>query len=486
MTKKQYLYSNLFAWSLVLFLIANHIFGWTIPSQDPPGGNIVLETGATPAGSTGYIQFNDSGNLGADSNLFWDNTNKYLGIGTMSPGAKLDLNLSSGIGFQVKYIGVSSGAYKKSVILLHEIYDDTAIGGNNVVGKIFASRGSAGAFNRKSFADVVSGSAYTNTFATVQSTGEEWILKTCYYNGKKYIALDVPFNNAQYSEGFFFEGFYKSTGESLLLVDYYCTNTDSCGGPVLNSEINNSLTDYTEKRNLWFSGNIIASTPTADNHVATKAYVDSVVVLDDFTCGDNVTFVYNGKRVTYGTIESQGKCWMDRNLGALRVATAYDDSLAYGDLFQWGRLDDGHQIRTRGTTSTLSSTDDPGHSNFITNGSSPYDWRSSRNDNLWQGVSGTNNPCPSGWRIPTSAEWQNEYASWSQQNYSGAFASPLKLTAGGSRAQTGTIQKVGLECNYWTSTRDGSYSKRLVVSSSAVNLYGRQRATSGSVRCLKD
>jgi len=275
MNKKQYLYSNLFAWGLVLFLITNYIFGWTIPSQDPPGGNVVLETGATPAGSTGYIQFNDNGNLGADSNLFWDNTNKYLGIGTMSPGAKLDLNLSSGIGFQVKYIGVSSGAYKKSVILLHEIYDDTAIGGNNVVGKIFASRGSAGAFNRKSFADVVSGSAYTNTFATVQSTGEEWILKTCYYNGKKYIALDVPFNNAQYSEGFFFEGFYKSTGESLLLVDYYCTNTDSCGGPVLNSEINNSLTDYTEKRNLWFSGNIIASTPTADNHVATKAYVDS-------------------------------------------------------------------------------------------------------------------------------------------------------------------------------------------------------------------
>jgi hypothetical protein len=92
MNKKQYLYSNLFAWSLVLFLIANHIFGWTIPSQDPPGGNIVLESGATPAGSTGYIQFNDAGNLGADSSLFWDNTNKYLGIGTANPGAKLEVN----------------------------------------------------------------------------------------------------------------------------------------------------------------------------------------------------------------------------------------------------------------------------------------------------------------------------------------------------------------------------------------------------------
>ncbi|MCC7571659.1 hypothetical protein KO465_10150 [Candidatus Micrarchaeota archaeon] len=92
MNKKQYLYSNLFAWGLVLLLIAIYVHGWTIPSQDPPGGNIVLETGATPAGSTGYIQFNDNGNLGADSNLFWDNTNKRLGIGTTSPGAKLEVN----------------------------------------------------------------------------------------------------------------------------------------------------------------------------------------------------------------------------------------------------------------------------------------------------------------------------------------------------------------------------------------------------------
>lgn len=92
MNKKQYLYSNLFAWGLVLFLITNYIFGWTTPTEDPPGGNIVLETGATPAGSTGYIQFNDDGNLGADSSLFWDNSNKRLGIGTTGPGYKLDVS----------------------------------------------------------------------------------------------------------------------------------------------------------------------------------------------------------------------------------------------------------------------------------------------------------------------------------------------------------------------------------------------------------
>ena len=53
--------------------------------------------GATPAGSTGHIQFNDAGALGADSNLFWDNTNKRLGIGTTTPGSLLDINGALGV-----------------------------------------------------------------------------------------------------------------------------------------------------------------------------------------------------------------------------------------------------------------------------------------------------------------------------------------------------------------------------------------------------
>ena len=39
----------------------------------------------TAAGSTGQIQFNNAGSLGADSGLFWDNANKRLGIGTANP-----------------------------------------------------------------------------------------------------------------------------------------------------------------------------------------------------------------------------------------------------------------------------------------------------------------------------------------------------------------------------------------------------------------
>lgn len=42
-----------------------------------------------PTGSNGQVQFNLSGVFGADSNFFWDNTNKRLGIGTSSPSGTL-------------------------------------------------------------------------------------------------------------------------------------------------------------------------------------------------------------------------------------------------------------------------------------------------------------------------------------------------------------------------------------------------------------
>lgn len=56
------------------------------------------------AGSTGQIQFNNSGVFGASSNLFWDNTNLRLGVGTSSPSysvvttKNLGVNVENGTG----------------------------------------------------------------------------------------------------------------------------------------------------------------------------------------------------------------------------------------------------------------------------------------------------------------------------------------------------------------------------------------------------
>jgi hypothetical protein len=191
------------------------------------------------------------------------------------------------------------------------------------------------------------------------------------------------------------------------------------------------------------------------------------------------------------TNPTTGEIWMDRNLGATQVATSSTDAASYGDLYQWGRGTDGHQIRTSGTTATNATTAVPNGGNswdglFITEGSSPWDWLTPQDNNLWQGVSGTNNPCPTGFRLPTEAEWNAERLSWSSDNSAGAFASPLKLPVAGYRASSGSLYGVGSGGSYWSSTVDGTRSRYLDFYGSNANLSGGDRAFGLSVRCLKE
>ena len=191
-----------------------------------------------------------------------------------------------------------------------------------------------------------------------------------------------------------------------------------------------------------------------------------------------------------------GRIWMDRNLGASQVATSSTDAASYGDLYQWGRGTDGHQLRTSAITTTLSNTDVPGHGDFILHpASSPWDWRSPQNANLWQGVNGTNNPCPIGYRIPTETEWDAERLSWSTNNAAGAFVSPLKLPVAGSRYQPesgsgppipGSIINVGSRGFYWSSTVLPIGAREIILSSVDARFSGGFRAAAYSVRCIKD
>jgi len=199
------------------------------------------------------------------------------------------------------------------------------------------------------------------------------------------------------------------------------------------------------------------------------------------------------------TNPTTGKIWMDRNLGATQVATSSTDYLAYGSLYQWGRLSDGHELITwtnstsgtpvNGTTIILSTTDIPGNANFILAPAAPYDWRSGQNVNLWQGVNGVNNPCPTGYRLPTEAELTAEKTTWSSQGAAGAFGSPLKLpVAGGRYAGVGSLYGVGYNGNYWSSTvaADGTNSRDLYFTSSTAIIATSYRADGFSVRCIKE
>jgi uncharacterized protein (TIGR02145 family) len=222
------------------------------------------------------------------------------------------------------------------------------------------------------------------------------------------------------------------------------------------------------------------------------------------------SYAINEKGVSYGNernlitlnvtpvTSKTGRIWMDRNLGASQVATSSTDQASYGDLYQWGRPYDGHQIRTSATTNVTSSLDVPGNSSFILGLTPPtWDWRIPQNANLWQGINGINNVCPTGYRIPTSNEWKQEIATWSSKNSNGAFLSPLKLTNAGHRqSNDGSLSYVGYEGYYWSSTIQTvsigsvpSSNAKLLFFDTAGNASGENSASPAegfSVRCIKD
>jgi hypothetical protein len=216
-------------------------------------------------------------------------------------------------------------------------------------------------------------------------------------------------------------------------------------------------------------------------------------------CQGDLKFNYKGKDVTYKLVERMyeqpgkgTKCWLDRNLGAQQVATASFDINSFGDLYQWGRRADGHEQRNSATTSIKSSVDNPypkGNGLFITTSTTsvPLDWRSPANMNLWQGVSGINNPCPSGWRLPTESEFLAEMNSWGKSNpISEAIFSSLKLPKAGLRSNEGgqIIEQDGF---YWTSSTDGSNPIALLFNLESLSLRASlPSSTGGSVRCIRN
>jgi hypothetical protein len=188
------------------------------------------------------------------------------------------------------------------------------------------------------------------------------------------------------------------------------------------------------------------------------------------------------------TNPTTGKTWMDRNLGASKIADSLTDVNAYGDLYQWGRRSDGHQCRTSATTTVLSSSNQPSHGNFILVNTNPFDWRNPQNINLWQGVNGINNPCPIGYRLPTETEWDTERLSWNTSSPTGAFSSFLLLTVGGARLNNnGAIGGLNSSGFYWSSTTALISSWELSVTPTAQTQNNLTTRSYGmTVRCIKN
>lgn len=216
---------------------------------------------------------------------------------------------------------------------------------------------------------------------------------------------------------------------------------------------------------------------------------------DDYSFADDeihpYLFLLLSKKITLppgvNVVESAGQVWMDRNLGATRVALSLNDEQAYGDLYQWGRGTDGHEKRNSSLEPVQSDVDIPGHGNFIIG---YFDWRSNENNPgvLWQGELGVNNPCPSGFRLPTIIEWETERQSWISSNLEGAFASNLKLVSAGFRYRgNGDIGFTGIEGRYWSDREFTAIDSMILrILNTSAELDDQFRADGASVRCIMD
>lgn len=218
----------------------------------------------------------------------------------------------------------------------------------------------------------------------------------------------------------------------------------------------------------------------------TQTWVNTQEVLNRNTPCGSLTLYHFG--MEYGTVEYNGRCWLDRNIGAQRVAVNDKDSLGCGGYFQWGRGIDGHQIPSSDTTGVLSNSNFPGHDKFILSNSDPYDWLLAPDSSLWGDSSGyLNNPCPHGWRAPTLAEWTMSSEDWI--NSQSAFFSPLRLTNYGYRHQfDGSIQGTLTSGIYWTRQPNGEQSFALNFGNAGVSIWKQEgaRARGGFVRCIRE
>lgn len=258
----------------------------------------------------------------------------------------------------------------------------------------------------------------------------------------------------------------QSTKAGLLAPRMTTAQRDSISSPALGLIIYNTSTKCL---NIY-----------DNNHWQELCGISSAYSSNAVHCGRNPTMVVDI------TNPVTGKTWMDRNLGATEYGLSNVVQNTYGDLFQWGRRADGHQCRNSQITTVLSNSNQPAHGDFIRVDYSPFDWRNPQNNNLWQGVNGINNPCPSGYRLPTSAELENERMSWSTNNSNGAFKSPLKWSMAGYRSFEGSIFNVNSGGNYWSSTINGINAIALYINVNTSDTGVNNRAQGYSVRCIKN
>ena len=206
----------------------------------------------------------------------------------------------------------------------------------------------------------------------------------------------------------------------------------------------------------------------------------SIVEQGPFSCGTSTVSDYDSN--IYNTVQIGSQCWMKENLKTTHNSAGnnitrycYSNSTSncdtYGGLYEWNTIMDG---------------------------------ASSSNNN----PSGVQGICPTGWHLPSDAEWteltdflggtsvaggklkEAGTAHWSSPNTGATNSSGFAALPGGSKSDNGSsTYYMGTYGYFWSSTQYSSsegwywYMSRL---SASANKNHRSKTYGYSVRCIKD
>jgi len=314
----------------------------------------------------------------------------------------------------------------------------------------------------------------------------------------------------------------ESTTKGFLPPRMSTTERDAISSPAQGLVVYNTNTKCLEWYILsgWYNaceGSLsgLVNPSACDNDVSVGSG-KLVSMLYDYDGNGTAEYTWCAREVT-----AAGYTWLDRNLGAYKVADSSKDTASYGDLYQWGRAMDGHHKRYQrafdvaeggiGGTGIGSGqkgerandiwndagviTVTPNDLRFIEGDDLPTtqnnDWHDNNPNSVrWDANGGTNkginDPCPSGYRVPTSTELQDLDNTFSPNTAVGAFSSPLKLPVSGLRSYiTGGLGDISTWGDYWSSTVNGTFSYSIQFGTTS-SIISRNRAYGFTVRCIKD
>ena len=193
---------------------------------------------------------------------------------------------------------------------------------------------------------------------------------------------------------------------------------------------------------------------------------------------------------------------MDRNLWATSNNISSEDSYWY--YYQWWNnygFENQWNVAASSTDLVVNNSSFPrwpsnyySNGTFVSRSASPFRWESVNTDNLWGWTSTKQSdrrwPCPEGYHIPTSTEWNAAYesflASW---NTSEDFASVLSLPSAGYRYRVwASLTSVWDVWYYWgadAKDSDSAYALTFDTDATKAKDY-KNRSYWNSVRCFKD